>query len=77
MDFWFEFLNIQMNEKIITCHDYHGFKWQNINIYQILTNFSLRFDAFFCSLDYDCTLKLILDKYIHSNLLIYSFKIKI
>jgi hypothetical protein len=25
-----------MNEKTITCH---GFKWQNINIYQILTIF--------------------------------------
>jgi hypothetical protein len=33
--FWFEFLNIHMNEKEITCHDCHGFKWQNINIYQI------------------------------------------
>jgi len=39
MDFWFEFLNIQMNEKAITCHDYHGFKLQNINIHQILTVF--------------------------------------
>jgi hypothetical protein len=38
MDFWFEFLNIQMNEKTITCH---GFKWQNLNIYQILTLFFL------------------------------------
>jgi hypothetical protein len=24
MDFWFEFLNIHMNEKTITYHDYHG-----------------------------------------------------
>jgi hypothetical protein len=39
MDFWFEFLNIQMNEKTIICHDRHGFKWQNINIYQIFTIF--------------------------------------
>jgi hypothetical protein len=39
MDFCFKFLNIQMNEKAITCHDFHGFKWQNINIYQILTVF--------------------------------------
>ncbi len=38
MDFWFEFLNIQMNEKTIT---YHGFKWKNLNIYQILTLFFL------------------------------------
>jgi hypothetical protein len=30
-----------MNEKVITCHDCHGFKWQNINIYQILIVFSL------------------------------------
>jgi len=39
MDFWFEFLNIHMNEKTITYKDYHGFKWQNINIYPILTIF--------------------------------------
>ncbi len=39
MDFWFEFLNIQMNEKTIICHDFHGFKWQNINIYQIFIIF--------------------------------------
>jgi len=39
MDFWFEFLNIHMNEKEIICHDYHGFKWKNINIYPILTIF--------------------------------------
>jgi hypothetical protein len=25
-----------MNEKTITCHDCHGFKWKNINIYPIL-----------------------------------------
>ncbi len=36
MDFWFEFLNIYMNEKVMTYHDCHGFKWQNINIYQTL-----------------------------------------
>jgi hypothetical protein len=28
-----------MNEKAITCHDCHGLKWKNINIYQILTFF--------------------------------------
>jgi hypothetical protein len=39
MSFWFEFLNIHMNEKTITCHDCHGFRWQNINIYPILTIF--------------------------------------
>jgi hypothetical protein len=27
MDFWFEFLDIHMNEKRPTCHDCHGFKW--------------------------------------------------
>jgi hypothetical protein len=26
-------------EKTITCHDCHGFKWQNINIYPLLTIF--------------------------------------
>jgi len=30
--FWFEFLNIHMNEKEKTCH---GFKWQNVNVYPI------------------------------------------
>jgi hypothetical protein len=39
MDFLFEFLNIHMNEKTITCHDYHGFKWLNIYNYPILTIF--------------------------------------
>ncbi len=39
MDFWFELINVHMNEKTIICHDCHGFKWQNINIYQILTIF--------------------------------------
>jgi len=36
MDFWFQFIDIHMNGKKKTCHDCHGFKWQNINIYQIL-----------------------------------------
>jgi hypothetical protein len=29
MDFLFEFLDININEKKkkTTCHDYHGFKW--------------------------------------------------
>jgi hypothetical protein len=43
MGFLFEFLNIDhMNEKTTTCydcHDCHGFKWKNINISLILTNF--------------------------------------
>jgi hypothetical protein len=39
MDFWFKFFNIHMNGKILTCHDFHGFKWQNINVYPILTVF--------------------------------------
>ncbi len=43
MDFWFEFLEIHMNEKKKTYHDCHGFKWKNINIYLILT-------VFLCSL---------------------------
>jgi hypothetical protein len=28
-----------MNDKATTCHDYHGFKWQNMNIYPILIIF--------------------------------------
>jgi hypothetical protein len=39
MDFLFESLNIHMNEKAIICHDCHGFKWQNINIYQFFIVF--------------------------------------
>jgi hypothetical protein len=39
MDFWFEFIDIHMNKKTITCHDYNGFKWKNINICPILTIF--------------------------------------
>jgi hypothetical protein len=33
-----EILVIHINEKT-TCHDFHGFKWQNTNIYPILTIF--------------------------------------
>jgi hypothetical protein len=33
MNFWFEFFDIHMNEKATTCHECHGFKWKNINIY--------------------------------------------
>jgi hypothetical protein len=47
MDFLFGFLDIHMNEKKTSCHDCHGFKWQNINIYPILTLFFLWFDTFF------------------------------
>jgi hypothetical protein len=39
IDFWFEFLDIHMNENTITCHDFHRFKWQNINNYPILIIF--------------------------------------
>jgi len=39
MDFWFQFLDIHMNEKELTCYDCHGFKWKNINIYPILIVF--------------------------------------
>jgi hypothetical protein len=53
MDFLFEFFNIHMNEKAVTCHDHHGFKCQNINIYPILI--VLRFNALFCLLYYDYT----------------------
>jgi hypothetical protein len=37
MDFWFEFIDIHMNEQATTHQDFHGFKWQNINISLILT----------------------------------------
>ncbi len=35
MTFWFEFFDIHMNEKTITCHDCHGFKWQDIKNFNI------------------------------------------
>jgi len=38
MHFWFEFFDIHMNEQT-TCYNYHGVKWQNINIFLILINF--------------------------------------
>jgi len=47
MDFWFEFLDIHMNEKAVICHDCHGFKWQNINIYPILIVFLCDSTPFF------------------------------
>jgi hypothetical protein len=37
MDSWFELIDIHMNEQTTTCHDFHGFKLQNINISLILT----------------------------------------
>jgi hypothetical protein len=56
MDFWFEFFDNHMNEKEIICHDYHGFKWKNINICPILIIFLWSLMPFFGSSDYDCTL---------------------
>jgi hypothetical protein len=41
MDSWFEFFGIHMNEKGTTCHDFHGFKYQNINISLIFIYLSL------------------------------------
>jgi hypothetical protein len=58
MDFWFEFLDIHMNEKEITYHDGHGFKWKNINIYPILTILFLQSNTHFGLLDCACTRKL-------------------
>jgi carbon starvation protein CstA len=53
MDFWFEFLDVHMNGKVITCHD--CFKWKNINIYQIFIIIFCGAVSFFHSLDCDCT----------------------
>jgi hypothetical protein len=39
MNFWFEFLDIFMNEQATTCCDCHGFKCQNTNISLILIGF--------------------------------------
>jgi hypothetical protein len=46
MDFWFDFLDIHMNEKGQTYHDCHGFKWLNINISPILTVFKANLTSF-------------------------------
>jgi hypothetical protein len=46
MDFRFEFFDIHMNEKGPIHHDCHGFKWQNINISQILTIFRAHLTSF-------------------------------
>ncbi len=46
MDIWFEFLDIHMNEKGPTCHDWHGFKWQNMNISSILIIFRAYLTSF-------------------------------
>jgi hypothetical protein len=39
MDFWFEFLDIHMNKKRITFHDYHGFMVEHKYFSSILTIF--------------------------------------
>jgi hypothetical protein len=44
-----------MNEKEITCHDCHGFKWQKINILSNFDCFSLWSNVFFGSLDCEYT----------------------
>jgi hypothetical protein len=54
-EFWFEFFDIHMNEIPITSHDYHGFKWQNINIYSILTKEICGPNTLFGSSDCDYT----------------------
>jgi hypothetical protein len=54
MNFWFEFYNIHMNEKGTICHDYHGFKWENINNFPILIFFP-SFNALISSFDYNYT----------------------
>ncbi len=66
MNFLFEFLNIHMNEKEITCHDCHGFKGQNMNIYDILIIFLCNLMPFLAN-DCDCT----------HNIFVKIFKFKI
>jgi hypothetical protein len=39
MDFWFQFLDIHVNEQARICHDCLSFKWKNIIISFILTIF--------------------------------------
>jgi hypothetical protein len=55
MDFWFEVLDIHMNEKAIICHDCHGFKWMKINVYPILIIFLCDSMPFSGSLDCEYT----------------------
>ncbi len=52
MIFLFEFLDIHMNEKVTTCHECHGFKWENINIYLILIVFLCNSTPFLARCDY-------------------------
>ncbi len=46
IDFWFEFLDIHINEQITICHDCNDFKWKNINIYLIVSIFSTIWHSF-------------------------------
>jgi hypothetical protein len=45
MDFFFEILDIHMNENT-NCHNFHGFKWKNIKNYLILIVFSCGLTSF-------------------------------
>ncbi len=56
MDFWFEFFDIHMNEKTITCHAYYSFKKPKLKYLPDFDYFSLQSDALFGSLDCDYTL---------------------
>jgi hypothetical protein len=57
MDFLFEFFDIYMNEKAITCHDCYGFKWKKHKYLSNFDYFSLQSDTLFGWLDCDYTHK--------------------
>jgi hypothetical protein len=52
-NFWFEFLDIHVNEKTITCHDVHGFEMVKHIYISNFDHFVLHFDTFFGSLNCD------------------------
>jgi hypothetical protein len=52
MDSWFELIDIHMNEQTTTCHDFHGFKLQNINISLILTFYAIQHPFLIVGCDY-------------------------
>ncbi len=81
MDSWFEFVDIQRNEKEIIFHDCHGFKWQNIIYLSNFDCFSLRSDALYDSLECDCTLSWTFvfwfDNYEHPKFIVLFFMFSI
>jgi hypothetical protein len=59
MDFLYEFFNIDKEERT-TYHDFHGFKWQTINIYPSLIVFLYGLTPFLAHwFDYQAQVKIV------------------